>query len=108
MSTVATATAGLRDVSRFVKRPRFYVAITAFMSMVVLVGFWPSYFGPLLHGVADRPWMIQVTQTEPWLRMARAFLAAVRRLECRLKPATTCEQKCWTPLANTTKMSEPF
>jgi hypothetical protein len=41
-------------------RPRFYVGLAAFMVAIVLVGFWPSYFGPLLHGNVTRPFVIQL------------------------------------------------
>ena len=39
---------------------RFYVALTAFMVAIVVVGFWPSYFGPLLRGNVERPAVIQI------------------------------------------------
>ena len=39
---------------------RFYVAITLILSAMVIRGFWPSYFGPLLSGGASRPWVIHV------------------------------------------------
>jgi hypothetical protein len=42
------------------KPRRFYSAITVFMIAIVLKGFWPSYFGPLLRGVAARPWVIHL------------------------------------------------
>jgi hypothetical protein len=47
--------------SRSVSRPRwFYVGISLFMVALVLAGFWPSYFGPLLRGVTARPPVIQI------------------------------------------------
>jgi hypothetical protein len=52
--TVDRVSAGRRT------RPRFYVGLTAFMVAIVLVGFWPSYFGPLLRGTVTRPLVIQV------------------------------------------------
>src|SRR5262245_27276023 len=46
---------------RATSRPRrFYVGISLFMVAIVLVGFWPSYFGPLLRGVTARPLVIQI------------------------------------------------
>jgi hypothetical protein len=39
---------------------RFYSAIAVFMTMIVVVGFWPSYFGPLLRGNVERPFVIQL------------------------------------------------
>ena len=41
-------------------RSRFYVALAAFMVGIVLVGFWPSYFGPMLRGNVTRPLVIQM------------------------------------------------
>jgi hypothetical protein len=51
MSTVSLST---------FSRPRFYVGMAAFMSFVVLVGFWPTYFGQVLNGIPDRPWVIHL------------------------------------------------
>jgi len=39
---------------------RFYVAITLMLIAMVIRGFWPSYFGPLLSGGVTRPWVIHV------------------------------------------------
>jgi hypothetical protein len=41
-------------------RSRFYVAIGTFMCGIVLIGFWPTYFGPALRGEIARPAVIQV------------------------------------------------
>src|SRR5204862_1054723 len=38
--------------------PRFYLNIAVYMAALVIIGFWPSYFAPLLHGNAARPWVI--------------------------------------------------
>ena len=40
-------------------RTRFYAGLSAFMIGIVVVGFWPSYFGPLLRGQVARPAVIQ-------------------------------------------------
>jgi hypothetical protein len=61
MSTVAApgvAVADRRTARR--ARSRFYVGLAAFMVGIVLVGFWPSYFGPLLRGNVTRPLVIQL------------------------------------------------
>ena len=42
------------------RRGRFFVVIALFMIALVLIGFWPSYFGPLLSGNAVRPWVIHL------------------------------------------------
>jgi hypothetical protein len=40
---------------------RFYVGIALFMIVIVLAGFWPSYFGRIFQGVVDEwPWVIHL------------------------------------------------
>ena len=39
---------------------RFYVAITLILMGIVVRGFWPSYFGPLLNGGVTRPGIIHL------------------------------------------------
>jgi hypothetical protein len=60
MSTIASP--GVAVARRATTRARspFYVALAAFMVGIVLVGFWPSYFGPLLRGNVTRPLVIQL------------------------------------------------
>ena len=41
-------------------RRKFYVAISAVMVLMIIVGFWPSYFGPLIRGAADAPWILHL------------------------------------------------
>ena len=41
-------------------RPRFYVGMAAFMSLIVLAGFWPTYFGQFLNGIPSRPWVVHL------------------------------------------------
>ena len=41
-------------------RPRFYVGMAAFMSLMVLVGFWPTYFGQILSGIPNRHWVVHL------------------------------------------------
>jgi hypothetical protein len=41
-------------------RSRFYVGLTMFMVAIVVTGFWPSYFGPMLRGNIARPMVIQL------------------------------------------------
>jgi len=38
----------------------FYVGLSFLMVAIVLVEFWPSFFGPLLRGHADRPFVLQL------------------------------------------------
>lgn len=45
-------------------RPRatrgFHVAMAVLMTGIVIVGFWPTYFGQVLSGTLDKPWIIHV------------------------------------------------
>jgi hypothetical protein len=38
----------------------FYTCIAVLMTAIVITGFWPSYYGPLLRGAALRPWILHV------------------------------------------------
>jgi hypothetical protein len=66
MSAVAGAMVDIgelsgRGVARAQSRPRrFYLAITLILMAMVVRGFWPSYFGPLLSGGVTRPWIIHL------------------------------------------------
>jgi hypothetical protein len=37
-----------------------YLAIALFFASIVAWGFWRSYFGPLLAGTVDRPWVVHL------------------------------------------------
>jgi hypothetical protein len=52
-TTIPRTTVGRRS------RSRFYLGLTAFMVAIVVVGFWPSYFGPMLRGNIARAAVIQ-------------------------------------------------
>ena len=39
---------------------RFYIGISLLAALIVAMGFWPTYFGPLLAGTADHPPVIHV------------------------------------------------
>ena len=56
----AAAGATTRAAIRGRTRSRFYVGLGAFMVAIVVAGFWPSYFGPMLQGRIARPAIIQV------------------------------------------------
>jgi hypothetical protein len=74
------STAGFPAVSR----PRFYFGMAAFMSLMVLVGFWPSYFSQLLHGIPNRPMVVHVHGLifVGWmvLLVTQVYLAATGRI----------------------------
>ena len=64
---------------------RFYIGISLLAVLIVAMGFWPTYFGPLVAGTADHPTVIHVHAAifSGWLALfgAQAVLAAVRREE---------------------------
>ena len=70
-------------------RTRFYAGLSAFMIGIVVVGFWPSYFGPLLRGQVARPAVIQAHGLVfvGWmaLLMAQVVLAARGRIQLHRK-----------------------
>jgi hypothetical protein len=68
LSSARSATSAVA-VGRIVRRPaitgrrghgRFYLAVTLILFAIVLRGFWPTYFGPLLRGGLVRPWIIHL------------------------------------------------
>ena len=59
MNTVAIDLS-TRSLGRTPGRSRFYASVCLLMTAIVAVGFWPSYFGPMLRGNVTRPWVIQL------------------------------------------------
>jgi hypothetical protein len=41
-------------------RRRFYVVMAVVLLAMIVVGFWPSYFGPLLSGTTQAPWILHL------------------------------------------------
>jgi hypothetical protein len=70
-------------------RPRVYAGLSALMVGIVVVGFWPSYFGPMVRGSIERPAIIQVHGLifVGWmaLLMAQVALAARGRIQLHRK-----------------------
>jgi hypothetical protein len=62
-----------------------YVASACLAAVIAAVGFWPSYFGPLLAGGVDRPAFIHLHATVyvGWLALfiAQAAFAVFRRMD---------------------------
>src|SRR5205814_9451373 len=46
-------------VERSVRR-KFYVALAVFLFAMIVVGFWPSYYGPLVRGAAKVPIILHI------------------------------------------------
>lgn len=55
----ASAEAAARPARRSIRRP-FYVSLALLMTAMVIVGFWPTYFGPLLRGEYDGAWIFHL------------------------------------------------
>jgi hypothetical protein len=72
-------------------RPRrFYVGMGLLMIVIVLGGFWPSYFGPLFRGATvEWPWVIHlhVASNMGWLALlsAQALLVSTGRTRTHMK-----------------------
>jgi len=68
---------------------RFYVAIGLLGFAVALAGFWPSYFGPVLLELAEKPLVLHVHAAVfvGWLALftAQAGFAAARRIDLHVR-----------------------
>jgi len=62
-------------------RSRLYAGLSVFMLAIVTVGFWPSYFGPMLRGSIARPWVVQLHGAVfvGWMALLLAQVALVAR-----------------------------
>jgi hypothetical protein len=49
----------------------FYVAMAVVLLTMIVAGFWPSYFGPLLHGATQAPWILHL---HGWIYMGWMFM----------------------------------
>ena len=58
--TVLAESIGAHARPRVRTRTPFYLVLSIFMVGVVLVGFWPTYFGRLLRGDIARPLVVQI------------------------------------------------
>ena len=54
-SSVMTSVSPTRDM---VLRRKFYIALAILMTLTVIVGFWPSYYGPLTEGTTRVSWVL--------------------------------------------------
>jgi uncharacterized membrane protein YozB (DUF420 family) len=60
MTSVVVTDAVARPPARARTKPAFYVGIAFFMVGLVVVGFWPTYFGRLVRGDIARPLVVQI------------------------------------------------
>src|SRR5262249_42838814 len=72
-----------------IKANRIYVAIGLLVAAMAVSGFWPTYFGPLVQGVVDKPFVIHVHATvfSGWvlLFIAQAVFAATGQIALHRK-----------------------
>ena len=70
-------------------RNPFYVGLTLLVTAIAFVGFWPTYFGPLLAGTVDKLPVIHVHAAiyVGWLAIfiAQATFAATRRMDLHVR-----------------------
>ena len=78
----ATRTSGLQ------RRP-FYIGASLLMGLIAVVGFWPTYFGPLVTGSIAQPLLIHIHATvfTGWLVLflTQAVLAATKHVTWHLR-----------------------
>jgi hypothetical protein len=48
---------------RGVRRRPFYIGVSLLMGLIAIVGFWPTYFGPLVLGTISQPILIHLHAT---------------------------------------------
>ena len=60
MSTIAVADAVSKSSPRVRTKTTFYVGLSLFMAALVVIGFWPSYYGQVLRGAGARPLVIHI------------------------------------------------
>ena len=83
MSTTAAA------IPRAAARRRLYVGLALLAIAIAAVGFWPTYFGPLVAGSVDKPTIIHFHAAVyvGWLAifLTQAVLAATGRIGLHMK-----------------------
>ena len=86
VQTLARTASLTRD--RLLRRP-FYIGVSVLMTVIAVVGFWPTYFGPLAVGTIRQPPLIHFHAAvfAGWLLLflAQVLLAAAGRVSWHLK-----------------------
>ena len=74
---------------RGVRRRPFYIGVSLLMGLIAIVGFWPTYFGPLVLGTISQPLLIHLHATvfSGWLVLflTQVALAASGRVEWHMR-----------------------
>lgn len=74
---------------RGVRRRPFYIGVSLLMALIAVVGFWPTYFGPLVRGTINQPLLIHLHATvfSGWLVLfaTQVVLAARGRIAWHLR-----------------------
>jgi hypothetical protein len=69
MAEIASRAARPGSVAR--AQRTFYVAMAVVLLTMIVAGFWPSYFGPLLRGATQAPWILHL---HGWIYMGWMFM----------------------------------
>ena len=84
----STTTIPATRASALQRRP-FYIGASLLMGLIAVVGFWPTYFGPLVKGTIAQPLLIHVHATvfTGWLVLflTQAVLAATKQVRWHLR-----------------------
>ena len=85
---MATATTIPATRMAALQRRPFYIGASLLMGLIAVVGFWPTYFGPLVTGTIAQPLLIHIHATvfTGWLALflTQAVLAATGRVAWHL------------------------
>jgi hypothetical protein len=86
MATTTTIPAA--RASALQRRP-FYIGASLLMGLIAVIGFWPTYFGPLVTGSIAQPLLIHIHATifTGWLVLflTQAILAATKQVAWHLR-----------------------
>jgi len=84
----STTTIPVTRTSALQRRP-FYIGASLLMGLIAVVGFWPTYFGPLVTGTIAQPLLIHIHATvfTGWLVLflTQAVLAATKQVRWHLR-----------------------
>jgi hypothetical protein len=84
----STTTILATKTSALQRRP-FYIGASLLMGLIAVVGFWPTYFGPLVTGTIAQPLLIHIHATvfTGWLVLflTQAVLAATKQVAWHLR-----------------------